>query len=79
MVASDGLTRTIWVVHPPPSAKCGKNNVSDDVDPSVTTGRVVIRNSHRSFVKPRSATTATGTSETKVNDPFNGATPLNGD
>src|SRR6058998_1975605 len=53
---SDGLIRLINVVQPPPRAKsaiCGDSVVCD----KSATGIVVIKNSERSFVKPRSATT----------------------
>ena len=67
--ASVGLTSMTSVVQPLPSAKCGNKRVSVDADASGATGSVVIRNSDRSFVNPRNATTATGTSEVNVNVP----------
>ena len=43
-----------------------------------TTGRVVSRNSPRSFVKPRSATTETGNADENVNVPNTESLPLKG-
>ena len=45
---------------------------------SSATGNVVRRNSERSLTKPRSAMTATGLEELKVNEPENEALPLKG-
>ena len=42
------------------------------------TGSVVIRNSERSFTKPRSATTETGVEELNENEPVNVEAPLKG-
>src|SRR5688572_20772416 len=78
MFSSVGLTNTSCVDHPPPSAKCGKYAISPAAAVSGLTGKVVSRNSDRSFVSPRKATTATGTSELNVNVPLTDDPPLNG-
>src|SRR5256885_2107306 len=57
IAASDGLIRLTTVVQPPPSAKCAIDNAPVVVRARSTTGIVVIRNSDRSLVKPRSAMT----------------------
>src|SRR6267143_4020545 len=78
-VLSVGLISTTSVVHPPPSANCGIQTVPrTGVAPRSTTGRVVIRNSDRSFVYPRNAVTATGTEELKVKVPLMDEGPLKG-
>src|SRR5690349_1055872 len=73
---SDGLVRITCVVQPPPSAKWGRS-VAPLRLPIGTTGSVVIRNSPRSFVKPRRAITPTGTEEVKLKVPIT-ERPLNG-
>jgi hypothetical protein len=73
-----GLTKTSWLVQPPPSAKCGKVAGPEPAD-SATTGRLVSRNSNRSLVKPRKAIADTGIDEVKVNVAAENPEPLNGD
>src|SRR4051812_7207719 len=76
---SVGFTRTSLVVHPPPTAKCGRTTAA--LGPVVTkgeTGNVVIRNSFRSFVRPRSATTETLCGDVKVKLPSTVLARLNG-
>ena len=78
MMLSVGFTSTTCVVHPPPAAKCGNTIVAvETAAGSCVTGNVVMRNSLRSLVKPRNATTATGMFEANVKVPLN-ARPLNG-
>src|SRR5262245_62475454 len=72
MVESVGLTSIIWVVQPPPSAKCGKNAVPlAGAADKLVIGSVVIRKSDgmRSLNNPRSAMTDTATSDVKLNVP----------
>ena len=58
---SVGLTNTMCVVHPPPAAKCGNTIVAVEAAAgSSVTGKVVSRNSLRSLIRPRNATTETG-------------------
>src|SRR5437879_10988741 len=66
---SVGLTSRNADIHPPPSTKWGKRTGSELGDVRFATGSVVIRNSPRSFVNPRSAITDTGTEELTVNAP----------
>src|SRR5262245_44770841 len=69
----------IVVVHPPPSAKCGKTAaVASDEEFKSTTGNVVKRNSERSFKSPRSAITATAFDDVNISAPENVAGPKNG-
>src|ERR1041385_871566 len=77
---SYGLVRMICVVQPPPSAKCGKTiGLLTAVDSSGDTGRVLIKNSPRSFVSPRSAIAPTGPGdEVNVKVPSIGFGALNG-
>src|SRR5438552_12130662 len=79
IVLSVGLTSMISLVHPPPSAKCGNTVAAVEVEElRSATGSVVIRNSERSFTKPRSATTETGVEELNENEPVNVEAPLKG-
>ena len=79
MAVSVGLTSMISLVHPLPSAKCGKTNEIVEADELRSAiGRVVIRNSERSFTRPRSATTDTGFDELNVKEPANVEAPLKG-
>src|SRR5262249_8960850 len=65
-----GFTRKICVLQPPPSAKCGTTMVPVLGAAAVSmTGSVDIRKSPRSFPKPRSAVTPTGSVEVKLNVP----------
>src|SRR5439155_16836803 len=66
---SEAFTSRTCVVQPPPAAKCGIVALADDGAPISTIGRVVIRNSPRSFVKPLSAIAAMGMEDAKVNVP----------
>src|SRR5438132_12281798 len=76
---SVGFTRTICVVQPPPSAKWG-NTIAPvaAAERRSVTGNVVIRNSPRSLVNPRSAITAMGMDELKVKAPLREEGPLKG-
>ena len=70
IAVSVGFTRKTCVVQPPPSAKCGTTEVPLFGGAVVSmTGSVDIRKSPRSLMKPRSATTATGTLDVKLNVP----------
>src|SRR5262249_35711339 len=70
--------RTPSVVQPPPFAKCANISGPADVVSNLMIGNVVIRNSERSLVRPRSAMIATGSVELKVNVPSIEFPPLNG-
>src|SRR5262249_10973710 len=76
---SKRFVRTISVVQPPPSAKCGKmTGLLEGVAGSGDTGSVVINHSPRSFVNPRNAITPIAAEEVKVKEPRMEAGPLNG-
>src|SRR5690242_17907481 len=79
-VVLPGFTSAISVIHPLPSAKCGKTRVVFGEGGAVksATGSVVIRNSPRALVIPRRATTATGSVAFIVRLPFNTEGLLNG-
>src|SRR5262245_62655586 len=78
ITSSVGLTSTKRVVQPPPSASCGNISRSPTTGDSPDIGNVVMRNSLRSFVWPRSATTETGEDEKNVNVPAPNDPLLNG-
>ena len=79
IAVSAGLIRMISLVQPPPSAKCGNTaELVDGEELRSATGRVVKRNSERSFTSPRRAVTETGFDEVNVNEPANVDAPLKG-
>ena len=64
------FTSTTEVVQPPPRAKCGITvAVLEGVWLRSATGRLVTKNSERSFVCPRTAIAESGTVESNVNVP----------
>src|SRR5437016_1727924 len=79
MFASVELTNISCVVQPPPSAKWGNKTDWPTGAANSDTGKVVTRNSERSFVKPRKAITDTGSVDVKVNVPLTEVPPLKGD
>src|SRR5262249_3382699 len=69
MDVSDGFIRARSVIHPAPAAKCAMVWVPEGAAERSAIGTVVVRNSPRSLVMPRSATAETNPDAETVNVP----------